>query len=387
MVGEAAKHNLYARLREHLGAQGLRVGDRLPSERELSSQLGVGRTALRPALDALEGEGVIERRPQAGTFLRTVPQPFAHRAKIVVIAPLGETGQAVRETDPAWLHQVASAFERVAASSGALLELVDQAPQAGDAGGLKYLVRQAVRDGARAVVLLHPLARREKISCALALLHDAGVQPVILSARSYAGLASQVYFDSGWGAYLATRHLLELGHRRIGFAGAPDGHEWVRERIAGYSQALDAAEAERDARWVWTPEEGERLPLPQDGAGALDFWLSLPQAQRPTGIVAANDVVALGVLQEARERGMQVPGDLSLVGFDNEPGALLAGLSTIERPTEALGEAAARVTLERLAAGPGAAAVTHRLRPVLIERKTTGPPAQRQMLPPTSPAA
>lgn len=375
MVGEAAKHNLYARLREHLGAQGLRVGDRLPSERELSSQLGVGRTALRPALDALEGEGVIERRPQAGMFLRAVPEPFVHQAKVVVIAPFGETGEGVRETDPAWLHQLASAFERVAASSGALLELVDQAPCAGDRCGLKYLAKQAVGRGARAVVLLHPLARREEISHALALLHDAGAMPVILSARSYPGLASQVYFDSGWGAYLATRHLIGLGHRRIGFAGAPNGHEWVRERIAGYIQALDAAEAERDARWVWTPEPSERLPLGQDGVGALDFWLSLSETERPTGVVAANDVVALGLLQAARARGLEVPGDLSLVGFDNEPGALLAGLSTIERPTEALGEAAARVTLERLAAGPDAAAVTHRLRPVLIERKTTGPPA------------
>jgi len=373
-MGESRKHNLSARLREHLRGCGLRPGDRLPGERELSLRLGVGRTALRPVLDVLEVEGVIERRPQAGTFLRVVPPPAPHKTKIVLIAPFGETGEAVRETDALWLHHVVSAFERVAAPWGARLELVDQAPHAGDPCALKGLVRQAVQDEAKAVVLLHPLGSREKISCALALLHDLGVHPVVVSARTYPGLASQVYFDSGWGAYLATRHLLELGHWRIGFAGAPAGHEWVRERIAGYEQALGAAEVEPGARWVWTPEPTERLPSAQDGALALEQWLGLPASQRPSGIVAANDVVALGLLRAARAHGLQAPRDFSLVGFDNDPAALLAGLSTIERPTEALGEAAARVTMERLASSQSAAAVTHRLRPVFIERKTTGPP-------------
>jgi LacI family transcriptional regulator len=86
--------------------------------------------------------------------------------------------------------------------------------------------------------------------------------------------------------------------------------------------------------------------------------------------------VAFGVLEAARRRGLSAPQDLSVIGFDNDPQALLAGLTTVERPTEALGEAVARVALERLAAGCEAETVTVRLRPVLIERRTVGcPPA------------
>lgn len=373
VIGETNKHILNARLREHLRQHGFRPGDQLPGERELAAALGVGRTTLRPILDALEGEGVLERKPQAGTFLRALPQPHAQSAQVTLIAPFGATREPVRETDPLWLHRVVSAFERVALPAGAQLHIVDQSPYVANPCSLKEMARTAAAAGARAVVCFHPLGTREKISCALALLHDAGAQPIIISARTYPGLANQVYFDSSWGAYIATRHLLQLGHRRIGFAGAPGGHEWVRERIAGYNQALDAAEIEPAVRWIWQPDNSERLALPQDGARALKHWLALPKSQRPTAIVAANDVVALGLLEVARQRHLTVPGDLSLVGFDNDPGTLLAGLTTIERPTEALGEAAARVTLERLAAGPEAAAVTHRLRPVLIERKTTGP--------------
>jgi len=375
LVGVAQKQSdLNTRVREHLRSGGFRAGDQLPGEREMATSLGVGRTALRPILNALEQEGVIERRPQAGTFLLSIPTPHARHAQVTLIAPFGGTGEPERATDPIWLHRVVSAFERIARPSGVQLVLQDQSPHAADLCSIKEMAHDAINEGARAVVMLHPLGTRDKISCALALLHDGGVHPVMVSSRSYPGLANSVYFDSGWGAYLATRHLLNAGHRRIAFAGAPGGHQWARERIEGYEQALEAAEIEAASRWIWTPDESERLATLQDGARALKQWLKVAKRTRPTAIVAANDAVALGFLAAAREQGIEVPRELSLIGFDNERDALLAGLTTIERPTETLGEEVARVTLERLAAGPEAAAVSHRLRPVLIERATVAPP-------------
>lgn len=178
----------------------------------------------------------------------------------------------------------------------------------------------------------------------------------------------------GWGAYLATQYLLRKAHRRIGFAGAPDGHEWVQDRLSSYRSALEAAEVMPRDEWLWLAGEGERLANGGDGASAFRGWQSLPEAIRPTAIVAANDVVALGVLQAAGEAGVTIPDALSLVGFDNDPEAMLAGLTTIERPTDTLGETAARVLLERLAAGSKAETVSVRLRPILIERRTVAAP-------------
>ncbi len=367
------RSDLNAQVRAYLRQQGFRPGEQLPGEREIAAALSVGRTALRPVLDALVRAEVLERRPQAGTFLKAVPAAYAHGARVSIIAPFSGTGEPGRETDAAWLHRVVSAFERIAVPAQLQLQLKDQATCAADPCSIKVMARDAAEEGAQAVLLLHPLGTREKICCALALLHDLNVHPLIVSSRTYPGLASHVYFDSGWGAYLGTRHLLQLGHRRIAFAGAPSGHQWVQERVAGYQQALDAAEVARHAKWIWYPDNSERLPLPQDGADALRHFLSLPPRKRPTAIVAANDVIALRVLDAARRQDISVPDELSVIGFDNDPGSLLAGLTTIERPTEALGEAVARVTLERLAEGRHAAAVTHRLRPVLIERTTAGP--------------
>jgi LacI family transcriptional regulator len=366
--------DLRARVIDYLRGAGFVPGAQLPNERELAGRFGVGRTALRPVLQSLQRAGILERRPQSGTFLKAVPAPPAPQAKIVLIAPFGSTGERARENDALWLHRVASAFERVVVPAGAQLIMRDQAPRHDDPCSIKIMAHEAVDEGAQAVVLLHPLGTREKIGCALSLLHDRDVHPLIVSSRTYPGLASQVYFDSGWGAYLATRQLLQAGHQRIGFAGAPGGHQWVQERIRAYEHALEVAEIKRVAAWIWTPENSERLAQLDDGEAALKYFWSLPAKKRPTALVAANDVVALGVLEAARQQNIEIPRDLSLVGFDNDAGALVAGLTTVERPTEALGEAVARVMLERLNAGPHAATVTHRLRPVLIERATVAAP-------------
>ncbi len=371
--------DLSSRVRAHLRSGGFEVGARLPAERELATALGVGRTALRPILEALESEGILERRPQAGTFLRALPVLNSKGSRVTLIAPFGETGQQERETDPMWLHRVVSAFERVMRPAGVELELLDQSPLAGNPCSIKEMTKEAAHAGADAVVLLHPLGDRCTIGCALALLHDLGAHPIIASARTYSGMASSVYFDSSWGIYCATKHLIEFGHRRIGFAGPSIGHEWVRERIAGYEQALNATEAtdiEASPAWIWTCDEGEHVPSAHDGIRALEKWLALPEDERPTAVVGANDTVALGFLEAARKKGIEIPGDISLTGFDNDPGSLLAGLSTLERPTETLGEALARVTIDRLAQelGGEVAAITHRLRPDFIERRTVAPP-------------
>lgn len=377
------KERLDARLRAYLRDGGLGAGDRVPGEREIATALGVGRTALRPLLNGLEREGVIERRPQSGTVLLRPPGMRTPRdASIALIAPFYGTDQAARAQDSAWLLRLAAAFERAIAPVGARLLFLDQSSLATDPCSIKDLARRAASDGAKAAVLLHPAGTRDKISCALALLHDRGVHPVIVSSRTYPGLASQVYFDSAWGAYRATRFLWEQGHRCLGFAGAPGGHEWVRERLQGFHSALEAA-TEGDSEsadlllpepWVWLPEETSERPIrPLDGEAAFVAWCAQPQRTRPTALVAANDVVAIGFLNAARAAGVAVPGDVSLIGFDNDPEALFCGLTTMERPTEALGEATARITLERLADGPEAATVTHRLRPRIVERTTVAP--------------
>lgn len=364
------QQEIQSKLRRYLQESGLRPGDRLPGERELAVALGVGRSGLRLALDALEEAGILERRPQSGTFLTQIPPPIVHGKSAVLIAPFSETGEADRYHDAEWLYRVAVAFERFALSAGLRVTTKNQSPRIQEVCSIKEMALEAVETGAQAVVLLHPVGSREKIAHTLALLHDRGVHPLIVSSRTYSGMANQVYFDSGWGAYLSTRFLLRKGHRRIGFAGGPGGHEWVQDRLSSYRNALEAADITPLERWIWLREKSERLSNADDGKSAFLEWQKVPKSLRPTAILAANDVIALGILGAAQKAGVAIPDQLSLVGFDNDPEALFAGLTTVERPTDTLGEMAARVTLERIAAGFEAETVSVRLRPLLIERGT-----------------
>lgn len=358
------------KLRTYLRGGTLQPGDRLPGERDLAGILHVGRTGLRPALAAMEAEGYLERRPQSGTFLTSVPPAAAQGQRVTLIAPFNGSTKVEQHHQIEWMYRVAVAFERFGTAAGLRITVMDQSPYSEEVCSVKTMALDAAKSGAQSVVLLHPTGTRAKIAHTLTLLHDQGVYPVILSARTYPGMVSQVYFDSGWGAYLATRHLLQKAHRNIGFAGGASGHDWLQDRLSGYQSALEAAGINPRDEWVWLAEDGERVPDAADGERAFHAWQKLPDPIRPTAIVAANDVIALGMLQAAREANVSVPEAFSLIGFDNDPDAMLAGLTTVERPTDTLGEAAARIVAEHFTDRNDKDAVSVRLRPILIERRT-----------------
>ena len=135
-----------------------------------------------------------------------------------------------------------------------------------------------------------------------------------------------VSVDERHAGYLATKHLLSLGHRRIGFVAGPADYLPTREKAAGRAEALR--------------EEG----LPPDGIVAHgDFSFEggrraanalLTLADRPTAVICSSDVIAIGVVQEARELGIRVPEDLSVVGFDGIEASSWVDppLTTIEQP-------------------------------------------------------
>jgi DNA-binding LacI/PurR family transcriptional regulator len=144
---------------------------------------------------------------------------------------------------------------------------------------------------------------------------------------------------------LATRHLLELGHRRIGFVAGPEHYLPTRLKAAGREAALRAEGIDPDSLVAY----GE-FGLP-GGRTALAELLELPDP--PTGVICSSDVMAIGVLQEAFERGLSVPRDLSVVGFDGIASEWTQPpLTTIAQPISAIAETAIDA-LRRLIDEPG----------------------------------
>ncbi|MEU5265782.1 LacI family DNA-binding transcriptional regulator [Amycolatopsis sp. NPDC021455] len=169
------------------------------------------------------------------------------------------------------------------------------------------------------------------------------------------------------GGVTATEHLLSLGHRRIAFAGGPLEASCSQARLHGYRAALENAGVPFDPDLV---RHGE-FDHP-DGLAMGERLLAL--AEPPTAVFAANDATALGVLEAARRRGLRVPQDLSVVGFDDTMLARLATppLTVIRQPLNDMGRVAVR-TLLKLITGDTLDSHHVELATQLVVRESTGP--------------
>jgi DNA-binding LacI/PurR family transcriptional regulator len=166
---------------------------------------------------------------------------------------------------------------------------------------------------------------------------------VLINSQAESDTLHSVASDDVQGATLAVNHLLQQGHRRIAYIGsATRPHSSLRRRD-GYQQALAAAGTVPDPRWAVAPEGPGDLEVGQRGLAAV-------LAAEPTAIFTYNDMTAVGVLLEARRRGIAVPQQLSVVGFDDIELTrfLHPPLTTVNQPKEAMGRAAVHMALDLL---------------------------------------
>lgn len=189
--------------------------------------------------------------------------------------------------------------------------------------------------------------------------------PVVLACEWVEGTALPcVMLDNHMGGGLAVAHLRDLGHRHIGIIGGPPANVLHQARLAG------AQAAAGDARL--TLFEGD-FSL-HAGQGAAKSWLALPAADRPGAVFAFSDEMACAFIADLMRAGLDVPGDVSVMGFDDIELAshLMPALTTIRQPKRDLGRKAAQVVLAAIAGQP--VATVTRLEPRLMLRETTAPP-------------
>jgi DNA-binding LacI/PurR family transcriptional regulator len=176
---------------------------------------------------------------------------------------------------------------------------------------------------------------------------------------------------SNWsGGLAATRHLIELGHRRIGMVAGPARMLSARARLDGYRAALDMAGIPVDPDLI---REGE-FHL-EEGFAQARHLLELPEP--PTAIFASNDAQAIGVYQAAHEAGVRIPHELSVVGFDDLPPAewLIPALTTVRQPLTAMAAEAATMAIA-LARGETLPRNRLILSTELVVRASTVPPGR-----------
>lgn len=204
-------------------------------------------------------------------------------------------------------------------------------------------------------------------------LREAPVPVVFIDVHTPSvGQLARVIGDDASGGALAGRHLLGLGHRRIAFVGdaleSPFGFTSSRDREQGLTHELAAAGIDIPPAWIGHGAHGryEARELARRILSAHD---------RPTAIFAASDTQALGVVAAARELGLHVPDDVSVIGFDDIEAADYVGLTTVSQQLFESGRLGAEMLLaeiEHRSEHPPVA----RLTPELVVRATTAPPKE-----------
>uniref|UniRef100_A0A831X1K2 LacI family transcriptional regulator n=2 Tax=Thermorudis TaxID=1649508 RepID=A0A831X1K2_9BACT len=196
--------------------------------------------------------------------------------------------------------------------------------------------------------------------------------PVVVINRDLPAEApiSQIQFDNFRGAYLATKHLIELGHRRIAHITHPLNRFTAISRRAGYTAALAEAGLEHDPSLVVSGDYSF-----ESGYEATRSLLE----RQPSAVFVGSDAMAAGALRALRDTGREVPRDLSLVAFGNPDYIRYStpALTTVDLPIAEAGAIAVELLLERIGE-PEAPAQTRVLQPKLLIRETTAPPQPRR---------
>jgi LacI family transcriptional regulator len=328
--------------------------------RDVAARAGV---AVKTVSRVLNGHPYVsaETKARVDEAMRALDFRPSVAARILSGAKSNQVALIYDNHSPYYMFQIQTGCWEYCKQNGIrlLAQPVDVAdPQVGEQ--VRGLVTETHVDG---IILSSPVTDCDPV---LRALEAIDIPFVRISPGTNHALTSSVFMDDAQAADDMTTHLINMGHRRIGFIKGHPNHMASDDRLFGYRRALDRAGISYEPGLV---AEGE-FDF-ESGVRAGRYFLALPD--RPTAIFASNDDMAAGVLAVAHDHNLDLPGELSVAGFDDTTLArtVWPPLTTIHQPMAEL----ARTAAEILIAGGD---ISHRRLPhQLIERASVAPPARK----------
>jgi LacI family transcriptional regulator len=254
--------------------------------------------------------------------------------------------------------QLAKSVERAASEAGYAVVICNTDDD--DTTAIRYLERLS-QQGLDGVIYASGCGDEDRL---VTVLGDPR-RIVFVNRRPSRDSWSYVVSDNKRGARLLTEHLLGLGHRHIGFVGGPDYATNAIDRAAGFHQALHG---QADATGMVSVGPFSK----ETGLRTVQRWLD--SGFPLTAVIGVNDTVALGALEAILERGLRVPEDIAVAGFDNVDlaSSTVLHLTTVAQDIEAMGRRAVAILLDQLSTSEDVEPTQVVLEPTLVPRRTSG---------------
>jgi len=305
------------------------IGSRLPSERELSEQLFASRTVIRAAIAELTQVGRLLSRPRCRPLV-VEPRSVPPVASTIAIRLWPSTSDYIAA-------QILKGIQKATANGTRLLVVnVSGDDWEGQVAAEGEFLQNLASDSSVSGAILWYIGGEANRN-ALAQVRASGLPVVLIDRESPESCPTDyVGTDNFRAAQNAVDHLIKLGHRRIGIISNFDNASSVRQREAGYRRALADGGISFDPELMFR----DRLDEPEGVEEALDRLLSTVDA--PTAIFCINDHIALQAYESLNARGVSIPGQLSLIGFDGMLRWIPGGgyLTSMRQDFERMGEIA-----------------------------------------------
>lgn len=285
-----------------------------------------------------------------------------HAARALRQARVGALGVAVHDIHNPVYAEILAGAEDEARRAGYVLMLANVAGLASDDDTVRRVFRGGAIDG------LMMQRENEQSDAVVARAASASVPLVVLNERVGKAM-SGVALDDRAGAFVATSHLIELGHRRIAHLRAAGRNSRSRDRQAGWSDALRAAGLSSDPALV-----AAGGPTAESGYAGMSELLA---REVPfSAVFVGSMLAAVGAINAAFHRSVPVPDRLSVIGFHDAPLAsyLRPALTVVRMPTRELGLEAVRLLLGRLDGGPHRQQLVRSPQPEIVRRESTAAP-------------
>jgi len=354
-------------LAQRIASGQYKVGQMIPSEHELCASFKVSRITIRQALGALANDGLLERHPGRGTFVKEPPKPESASKKVITLVLANAIGS--------FMAQVVRGVESEVRAAGYDLHLAISHDRLDEEARLiNDLITKRV---AGSLLFTCDTEGPVNPNCLQYLrVIESGI-PLLLVDRYVATLpVGYVVAADEAGMRTLTEHMINLGHKRIGYMDHAVDVTSVVDRRRGYTGALI------DHRLH--PDVVLRVDRPRAGLGdtelayqAMKDFLATGK-KLPTAMLGCNSYYVIGIQRALKEAGIRVPDDIALAGFDDLPEAavLEVPLTVLRAPVEEMGRVAARKLLALIEHGGSGQDVQIKLPGELVIRESCGAPSR-----------